>query len=505
MLAAPAVWLLISGCQPATSARRLTLVHRGWPLTLTPHLVSEVVTLSVQSNIYEALVALTPEMELRPQLAEAWECPNDSTWILRLRRGVRFHNGDQLTAEDVVYSLERARRHPGSVLQANFADVVKIEPIGELGIKITTGRPCPSLPNKLTNIFIVPARVMESLGESRDAIFSRHPVGTGPYCFASFSESGPLLLKRWSGYWGQRPKYSQIAIWGCWQPDSSLAMLLSGRADIVTQLEAEAVVRWKTGQDTGYDIVSRPGLMLRYLGFNFRNRKFRDVRIRRAVSLAVDRREIVDSIYFGYGVPANQLVTPGIFGYHPGLPPLEYDPRRARQLLQQAGYPRGLGLTLTLPDARQSLGRLLQRQMARAGIRLSLRILSREEFFSAVDTASLFLMGASSLSTDAGDLYQDAIHSRGRGFGATNRGGYANPQLDSLIESVFTIFDSRERLSRLQEIMALAMEDMPRVPLLVADDIYGVSRRVQWKPRVDLMVLGKEARPKVRAEPGLVF
>lgn len=489
---AAALLAVCPGCGSRPGGRGVTVVHRGWPLTLTPHLRSEVVTVSVQSNIFEALVALTPEMELRPLLAEGWECPDELTWVFRLRKGVRFHHGVRMTAEDVVYSLERARRHHASTLRANFTEIDSIAAIGEWAVRITTGRPCPALPNKLTNVFIVPREAMEGLGDRRDSLFSENPIGTGPYRFAGRKVNGPLVLRRWNDYWGAKPQCRQMDIWGRWRLDSAMAMLKAGRADIVTQIDADSAGRLKGGTGQGYRITSRPGLMMRYLGFNCRSRPFEDRRVRRAVALAVDRREVVDSAYSGFALPANQLVSSGVFGFDPGLTSLEYDPQTARRLLREAGHPHGIKASLLLPDARLGLGRLLQKQLSRAGIAVKLQALGREDFFRAVDTADFFLMGASSLSIEAGDLYEDAIHSRGNGYGTTNRGGYSNPRVDSMIEIASRVSDPAERLSILQRVMALAMEDMPRAPLVIAEDIYGVSLWVRWKPRADLMVLGKE-------------
>lgn len=484
---------VLAACGRHRTERELRVVHRGWPLTLSPHLKSEVVTVSVQSNIFESLVALTPEMELRPQLAESWECPDELTWIFRIRNGVRFHNGSELTSEDVVYSLERARCHPSSSLQANFTEVANISAAGKLTIAITTRRPCPSLPSKLTNVFIVPQKALEELGVAKDSLFSANPIGTGPYRFSKWNAGGPLEFKYWDGYWGERPRFRTLDIWGRWRLDSALAMLGQGGADIVTQIEAESAESLKAAAHPGFRIVSRPGLMMRYLGFNCLRRPFHDRRVRKAVALAIDRREIADSAYGGFAVPANQLVPPGVFGYDPELPPLACDPRQARLLLQQAGHPEGITATLVLPDARLGLGRLLQKQLIRSGIDLRLQALGREEFFKAVDTASLFLMGASNLSNEAGDLFEDAIHTKTGGYGTTNRGGYSNTGVDTMIERATRLSDPEERLKLLQRIMATAMDDMPRVPLVIAEDIYAISDRVRWKPRVDLMVLGKEA------------
>jgi len=482
----------LAGCGRHGARRDLVVAHRGWPLTLTPHLKGEVVTVSVQSNIFEGLVALTPEMELRPQLAESWECPDELTWVFKLRQGVSFHDGTRLTAEDAAYSIDRARKYPGSVFKGNFTLVTAVEAAGENTVRITTARPCPVLLNKLIGVFIVPRAAIERSG---DEGFSKSPVGTGPYRFASFPKGGPIILDRWEGYWGERPRAERLIIRNWVNVDSALAMLRSGQVDIVAQLDvAQAQARaLARSAPASCRVISRSGLLMRYLGINCRDPILSDRRVRRAVALSIDRKEIVDSAYGGYAIPANQLVTAGRFGFDPRLPQLEYDTVQARKLLNQAGHPKGIDLVLILPET-SDLGELLKNQMMASGIRVSLNPMKREDFLKAADTASVFLMGSVSQSADAADLLESAIHSRSNDYGYSNRGGYSNPKVDLLIEEASRISDQGRRLRVLQEIMGMVMEDMPRVPLVVGDDVYGVSDRIDWKPRADMMVLGKEIR-----------
>lgn len=479
---------VLAGCSRPGARRELTVAHRGWPLTLTPHLKGEVVTVSVQSNIFEGLVALTPGMELRPQLAEKWECPDEQTWIFKIRQGIGFHDGTRLTAEDVVYSIERASKHPSSVFRGNFTMVKAVEAVDGNTIRISTNRPCPTLLNKLIDVSIVPRAAMERFG---DEGFSRSPVGTGPYRLASFPQGGPIILERWKDYWGDKPTVERMIIKSWLDIDSVTAMLDSGQVDIVTQINEPQARALIPSSRAGFQVIRHPGLLMRYLGINCRNPVLEDKRVRRALALSVDREAIVDRAYGGYAIPANQLVTAGRFGFNPKLPRLDYDTLQARRLIAEAGYPHGLDLTLALPST-SDLGVLLQKQMGASGIRLSLKPMNREDFLQAVDTASLYLLGALGRSIDAADLLEEAIHSRSEGYGQSNRGRYSNPKVDRLIEEAASITEPSRRLRVLQEAMRLVMEDMPRVPLVVGDDLYCVSDRILWRPRADMMVLGRE-------------
>lgn len=487
------LFLLTAGCGSNHKARQLTVINKGWPLSLTPHLKAEQITFSVQANIMEGLVEFDPQMKIQPLLAETWENPDDLNWVFKIRHGVRFHDGSILTAEDVAYSLRRAKQHPGSVLKSDLVMVDSIAVIDELTVRVTTRKPYPLLLNRLVNVFIVSRRLMEKLGDDG---FNRNPVGTGPYRFESFPQGGPLTLAINESYWGKRPSYQRMIIKSLEDQREALRLLASGEADIVSQLDAALAAEVKNTSGCSFALVSRPGLTLRYLGYDFGRKPFNQLKVRRAISVAVDRRDLVNSMNHGFGQPANQLVPQAVFGFNPALPEIGYDPKSARDLLAEAGYPRGLRVTLTVPEIRRKVGERLQQQMGKAGIEVSLNILPRDRFFQSVDTAGFFLFGVSSTSGDASDLFDDAIHSRAGGYGQTNRGHYSNPSLDKMIEAAAGQLDQARRLKSLQDIMSLCMEDLPRVPLYIEEEIHGVSRRVAWEPRLDMMVLGKEARPR---------
>jgi peptide/nickel transport system substrate-binding protein len=244
----------------------------------------------------------------------------------------------------------------------------------------------------------------------------------------------------------------------------------------------------------GIDIIREKGLTLRYIGLNSKTKPFNNPKVRRAISLSINRKQLVEKLLSGYGDPANQLVPQAVFGYNPSLPAIPYDTIQANKLLSSAGYPNGIDLSMLISGARQSLGEELQRQMGPAGIRLSFNVLEPGKFLAALDTCSFFVVGSVSNSGDVSDQFDDVIHSQKNGYGRENKGRYYNPQVDLLIEKSSGYFDSSQRLQALQEIMALVMQDPPRIPLYFEDEIYGISKGVEWHPRLDMLVLGKEAR-----------
>ncbi len=479
---------------PTGQTGTLIVAGQGWPISLVPHGMPEVFTVMAQSNIYESLVEFDSRMRVTPLLAENWETPDPKTWIFRLRRGVTFHDGSPLTAGDVVFSLRRAKEDSGSSLRANFVQIESIEALDGQSVRIATKRPFPLLLYKLVSVFIIPEKVFTALGPEG---FGRSPVGTGPYLLKEYPQGGPLVLRSYPGYWGRKPAFGEMKLMVVNDEEEIGRLLESGGNSVIVPMMNQATARRLEGAGSKkYRIHHRSGLVLRYLGFRWSAKPLSHPLVRQALQLAVERQDLVKSVCYGYGSPANQPVPPTVFGSDGRLPPLPYDPARASRMLREAGFPQGLDLTLSIPEQRIEVGRRLQEHMAAAGIRLTLKPMTREQFFRSLDTASLFYIGYGSTSGDASDLLDEALHSQSGGYGVNNYGGYSNPEVDRLIEVSDTCFSQERRLELIQQAMGLVCRDVAIIPLFIEDQVSGSSAGLVWTPRLDMMVLGKEVRPK---------
>jgi len=487
------VCLGLTGCgRQERPTERLTLVHRGWPLELLPNIKSEVITLSVQSNIFEGLVGFSPEMKIIPMLAESWENPDERTWVFKLRPGVRFHDGSVMSAEDVVFSLRRVKEDQRSTLKASFIFVDTISAASADRVVITTSRPSPLLLNRLVAAFILPKRAYQEMGEER---FREALIGTGPYRLKSIRPETSISLEWWDDYWGPLPAWQAIDMLTEPDPEKARALLTSGRADMLAHIDPRLARGIEELRSSTCRVMTSPGLMLRYLGYDLRAKPFDSRDARRAISMAIDRGRLIERIQLGYGHPASQMITKVVYGYKPGLPVAPYDPDGARQLLQKLGYPSGVDLELTFPEVRQRLAEEIQSQMGAAGIRLKLRSLPRDEFFRGLGSFDFFLFGLASTSGDASDVLDEDFHTPTGAYGVTNIGGYSNPAVDTLIERSDMMLDPNQRLRLLQEINTRIMDDLPRIPLFGEDEIYAVSSRLAWKPRFDILVLVRDIQP----------
>jgi peptide/nickel transport system substrate-binding protein len=483
----PLVALLLGACAGEVgqghTPLRIAIYDR--PRSFDPHQESEFVSFAIASHVYEGLTRLDADLKVEPALAERWESPDALRWRFRLRRGVRFHDGRPLTPDDVVASLERARRHPRSDWTSYLVAVDRVNAVDPTTVEIVTRRPYSLLLQKLAYILIVPKDAPENI---------ERPVGTGPYRLLGPPSPERLVLHAFEGYWGPRPSEAVVHI----QMEPVLERVLQApagaRADIVLAVGPEA--GGLIARAPGYKLVTRSGITTDYLQLRLSRPPFSDLRARRAVQVGLDRDALVRDLLGSRGRPANQLVGPAVFGHDPSLPAVKRDMAEARSLLAAAGYADGLDLDLEFREGRR-VGALVA-QLAQIGIRARPRPQPFTQLSARMiaDEVSMYYGGAMASTGDASDVLDSLLHSRlpDRSLGESNTVGYRNPALDALIESASRQSAMAERRATLQQCMRLALDDLPLVPLVTPDDIYGVREGIEWRPRLDGRVLGAEVR-----------
>lgn len=483
---------LLPACarEPAPPSPPLRVAIYDWPRTLDPHQDSEFVSFAIASHVYEGLTRLDGDLKVQPALAERWESPDDLRWHFRIRQGVRFHDGRPLAADDVVVSLERARSHPLSNWTSYLAAVAEVRAIDPLTVEIVTKEPYALLLQKLAYILIVPR-------DAPDAI--ERPLGTGPYRLLAPRSRDLLVLRAFEGYWG--PAVAEQVVH--FEVEPAIAVVLRAppakQADIVQALGPEDAAL--IASTPGYALVTRAGVTTDYLQLRISRPPFSDLRVRQALHLGLDREALVRDLLGGRGRPANQLVGPAVFGHDPKLPPVKRDLPQALRLLAAAGHANGFDLDLEFRQGRRVDA--LVAQLAQLGIRARPRPQPFTELSARMidDQVALYYGGAMASTADASDLLDSLLHSRvaDRSLGESNSIGYRNAQLDAFIESAARQNRKGDRRATLQRSLRLALADLPLVPLVIPEDIYGVRTGVEWRPRLDGRVLAWEVR---RAPPG---
>jgi len=453
----PLAVLFASGCAPPEE-RELRMAYPYEIVTMDPHAHSDVVTRSVQSAVYEGLVYCEHGLPIRPLLADRWTTPDDTTWLLHIRENVRFHDGSRLTPADVVASIVRARSSKIVGHQLDEIDQVRVLPGDDRIIEITTNKPAPLLLTRLDSVAIVP--------QSFDPFL---PLGTGPYEWRLGSTQGPVLLRRWDGYWGQAPDFAELSIQFVSDLDRLGELIHQNKLDVVTSVTVSYVRDHDPPAD--WRVVASPAVTSTYLALNVSRPPLDDLRVRQAVDLAIDRRSLVASVYpEGTAQRARSIVPPEIFGFSPNHRRGDADPVRARELMTSAGLEQGTPLHINYTERYEEIMASLADLLTDVGFRVETTVHGYDEFYRRIEEASnqAYVFSWTYRVADASVFLDSIAHSRDplRGMGAFNGASFSDLSLDGLIQEAGHEPRSDLRLQRLQEALTMLDASFVFLPLL---------------------------------------
>lgn len=463
-----------SGGRPSKDS--LTILLTGDIRGLDPNEEVETLTDSVLFNVFEPLVGLDENLEIRRMLAESWEHPRPEQWRFHLRRNVRFHDGTPLTAKlvrDALLGVQQASQLEASDFLSQVQEIVAVD---DETVDLVTREPR----GILANLPVVYVSKPNSNGPFPPL------VGTGPYTIREWKRGEGVTLERWPGYWGTRPEFPRAVFVPLPDPRARLARLREGTADIMYDVPPDLASQ----EMPGIRFLRRQGVTVWYVGFNLRKRPgnpFEDLRVRKAFHLAVDRQAIAQGYLKGYGTISTQPVPPTVFGYHPGLPVPEYDPVRARELMIQAGHAKGFGVRLDVSRGRRAAADFVREALREIGVEVDVNAVAAHELYDLAKEgrSDLFLVGWNFSSGEASEFFEFCLHTPTIRYGFNNYGLYSNPTIDEIAETNAAILDPRKRRKRLEEAAAIAMEDLPVLPLYVSDDVYAVREPLLFAPRAD--------------------
>ena len=497
----------------AAAAQNLTIAV-GAPVTsIDPHYHNLSPNNAMAAHIFDGLADTDSRARLVPGLAESWRTIDDTTWEFRLRRGVTFHNGSDFTAEDVAFTISRAPNVPNSpsgfgIFTRPIAEVQVVDPHT---VRIRTRAVYPLLAVDLSNVMILDKETHEN-ATTEDFNSGKVAVGTGPYRFVRFAPGDRIELERNDTYWGGRQPWQRVNYRIIVNEAARTAALLAGDVDLIDQVPTADIARLK--QDQRLNVSEVVGLRIIYLALDHsrtdgspfvsgpngealdRN-PLKDVRVRRALSIAIDRNAIVSRVMEGAAIPAGQFLPEGTYSHVPGLNPPAFDPDGARRLLAEAGYPNGLRLAIHGPNDRYvNDARIIQAVgsfWTRIGVRTQTTFIARagrQEF-------SAFLVGWGSSTGEASSPLRSlvATFNREKGFGASNRGRYSNPELDRLLEQALATVDDEKREKLLQDATRVAMEDVAIIPIHIQKNVWAMKRGLRHDARADELTRAMDVRP----------
>ncbi|WP_127143899.1 ABC transporter substrate-binding protein [Pelagibacterium montanilacus] len=483
LLASTALAVSLGALAPAVYAQSITVAIGSEPSTLDPQLRDDGGERQVNDNIYETLMARTPDAQLVPGLAASEPVQIDeTTWEFKLREDVSFHNGEPFNADSVVASLERViDPENNSEQMAYFGTIAGAEKIDDYTVHILTNGPDPILPSRMYWMKMIPP-VYAQEGDLASA-----PVGTGPYEFVSWSRGDTITLQANEDYWDGAPEIDEVTYRFVGEPGTRLSGLMAGEFDIITNLLPEFT-------STVPKFAAVEGLETSVFVVGADNELTSDPLVREALNLAIDRQAMVDSLFSGYATVAQgHHVNPRAFGFNDSLESYPYDPERARELIEEAG---ANGQTLQVIG---ESGRWLKDReqieavagyWAETGLSVDVQI---QEFSQYLDSLmgdgprpdTIFIANSNEL-LDADREASFIYHMDGAA--ASN----SDEEMAAMIDEARITTDEGERQALYDEIFQHAHDLHYTVPLFNLQDIYGMSERMEWQPRTDAKLLIKE-------------
>jgi peptide/nickel transport system substrate-binding protein len=515
---------------PKADAHTLRWARSQDASTLDPHSGNTGTNNALLHAIYEPLVARNAEGVLTPALAVSWHVLKDqpTVWEFKLRPNVRFHDGRAFAADDVVFSLARARM-PTSDWRSALAGIEAVTVIDDLTVHVRTRSPDALLPENLVNLFIMDREWAEAQGvtapqdlkAAAETYASRHANGTGPYMLVSREPGVRTTLARNDGYWGRDSaplEVSEVVYRPIPQHATRIAALLSNEVDFVQDVPVHDIARLKAAK--GIKVLAGPENRVIFLGFNLgrpelissdvkgRN-PFRDVRVRHAVSLAINREAIRNLTLRGHAMPVGILATPQVSGWSAELgaePP--FDPAKAKQLLAAAGYPHGFSVTLHCPNDRyvndEGICHSVVGMLGRVGIRVRLETQPHTAHFPALHRgeSDFFLLGWGATTFDSLNVFASLYRTRTASHGAWNVTGYSNPEIDGLIDALGGEIDPDRRAAAIDALWQRLKDEAIYVPLHAQTIAYAmrngfeVGFDVGNHPKIQHVKIRQVAAPK---------
>ncbi|WP_409308364.1 ABC transporter substrate-binding protein [Pectobacterium sp. B1J-3] len=495
----------------------LTLAFSTEPSSLDPHWHTVSANASLSTHLFDRLVYPDAQQNPQPGLATAWRAIDDLTWEFDLRPDVHFHNGDLFTADDVLFTYERAQNVPGAPfsMRAYLGDKT-VEKINDRQIRIRTKAPNPIVPNELSTVSIISHRVGNG-ATSADYNSGKAVVGTGPYRLVESIPGNRVVLERNEQYWGAKPAWRRVIIRPIPAAGARVAALLSGDVDVIDNVPPTDLARLsKTAGIALTRSVTNRAIFLsldqsRAVSPFIRAKDgseipnpFLDRRVRQAFSLAIDKAAIATRILEDNGQPATQLVPPGIFGHSPNLPLRLADVAQAKQLLSDAGFQNGFQITLHAPNDRfirdAAVVQAVAQMLTRIGISVQVDAMPSSIFYKRVSGGSegsefsFFLVGFGGGTGEASPALKSVLHSydKTRGFGATNRVRYSNKQVDELLEQGLVTLDDTKRQALFAQATDLAIDDVAIIPLYYPINVWALRQPVTYPGRTDERTLATE-------------
>ena len=499
--------LMLMGLVAGMNAEAKTFRYStsGDILGLDPYTNNEGPNNAMKSNFYEGLIHRSYDLSLHPALATDWKQTGPLTWRFNLRKGVKFHNGDPFTADDVLTSLERIRM-PNSAMAFAVASIDKINKIDDHTIDIITKYPDPTLLLNLPLFWIMDKEWLEAnnaMGLQEGAVVSTyanlHVNGTGPFMLEEWVPDTRTVLVPNPNWWNTpRHNLTKAIFLPIGNDSTRVAALLSGEVDLIYPVPLQDIARLK--RTPGMTVLQGPELRVIFLGFDQHRDElldmpgsgknpFKDVRVRKAFYQAINIEAIHRVVMRGASKPTGLMIAEGINGYQPDMNKrFPYDPKAAKKLLAEAGYPNGFPVTLDCPNDRyvndEAICLAIVPMLKRIGIDVKLNAQTKSLHFEKICRAggyntSFYMLGWTPGSYDAHNPLTQLMTLDGEGQGTWNCGRYTNPRVEELTDLIASELDVDKRNAMIREAFKIHQDEVGHIPLHQQALAWGVGKRVK--------------------------
>lgn len=457
---------------------------------LDPQIHNSLNSRIVYSNIFDVLLGRDVEGNFKSSLVVSWEAVEDTTWELKLRDDVVFHNGDPFTAADVKYWFDRMLDpETESFFRSRFELVSGVEQVDDYTVHVNTKAPFPILPSRLAEVYPVPHEYFEEVGPE---YFNEHPIGTGPYKFVEWAKDDQITLEANEDYWGEVPAIEEVVFRIVPEPSTRVSELLSEGVHIAQQVPVNLADRIEETEGTSLAHLPTDRVVFFFLDMTDPSLPTHDVRVRKAMNYAVDRELIAEEVLGGYARPLGQRISTYDFGFDPSIEPYPYDPAMARDLLAEAGYADGFDLTCWSTTGHylmdDEIMAAVAAQLAEVGINLDVEYLEFSAYLEKMNSNNLSPMTFAAFGTGTFDAYQMLAYTH-----SDDVLGYLDdPAYDAVLEEAGSTVDSDERLELYRQLLQREHDEAFFVTMFQYEGLWGVSNDINFSPRPDELILVKD-------------
>ncbi|OGY26260.1 MAG: hypothetical protein A2Z24_03030 [Candidatus Woykebacteria bacterium RBG_16_44_10] len=456
---------------------------------LYPNTTFDVDSIAINGSVFDGLTIFR-NGKVQPGLAESWTNPDELTWKIKLRSGVKFHSGNPLKASDVKYTIEETKKHLdwfSGIASSIASKVDSVEVIDDQTLELKTKNPDPTLLHWMIYLYIFSEDQVKKDGLEK-------AVGTGPYELVSIDKK-EAVLKANDAYWGGPPKVKSL-VYKAYKDARAIADgFEKGEVDISLFLENA----YNEGlKNKGFRVIPAKSGDISFLGFNTKMAPFTDVRVRKAILLALDVNKILKGSDRD-GQPATQFATADLTGFNKELTQPKTDKAEAKKLLTEAGLADGFTVTLNILETGEKIAEQIKNELAEIGITVKPNPLGFDEYFDKAPKAAFYFLSYVPDTLDSTDLLNSFVHSRTADKGGFNFSRYSNPKLDELLDKASTTFNTNERAKIIEQAHKEIMDQLPLVPLMERINFFVLREDVSFKPAAFGLIFGFELSGRQKA------